>query len=103
MYPQTGLAQTQSNGVGSVVNYPTDAPRPIDSGIASTLQSLTEQVIGTVKLAYSVRVALGIQSPEAEVKQPKSPSSLIECLAELRRKLLAANSDLETVINHINS
>lgn len=103
MYPQTGLAQPQSSGMGSIVSYPTDTPRPIDSGIASTLQSLTEQVMGTVKLAYSVRVALGIQSPESEGKQPNSPGSLIECLAELRRKLGAANSDLETVINHINS
>jgi hypothetical protein len=79
------------------------AEQTAESGISSVLQGLTSEVEATTKLAYSVRAALGIAAPENEGKDPKQAASLRDVLQTLRRQLVHANQDFETVINHINS
>lgn len=78
-------------------------PPPSQPGIASAIQNLQAQVATTRKLAYSVRCALGIQSPENDAKNAAAPSSLMDVLSDLRRTLSDANDDLEFAITHINS
>ena len=108
MYPfnnaQQGIGQAAASNV-TALNYSTaDVTAPQSNvGIASALQNLAVEVQATNKLAYGIRGALGISATEPEGKEPSQPSSLLEVLAALRRTLIRANQDFETVINHINS
>ena len=74
-----------------------------NTGIASALHMLSAEVDATYKLALSVRGALGINRPEQDGKELVQPSSLLDVLNGFRRKLISANQDFETVIDHINS
>jgi hypothetical protein len=101
MYP---LNQTANSTIASApIPYPLDSPGQQSAGIASSLQSLSQQVESAVKLAYSVRAALGIAAPETKGKEPSQPASLLDVLNSFRCLLERANQDFETVINYINS
>lgn len=78
------------------------APKP--SGIASRISDLQQEVQGVAALAYQTKQALGITSPEAGgTKGPVQPSSLADVLTDLRIRLSQASSDLQDVIQHLNS
>lgn len=98
MYLEKAQPSTPSLGGSSLGQAPGAQP-----GIASAIQNLTAQVIATRKLAYSIRCALGIQTPETDGKNAAAQSTLFDALSDLRRILSDANDDLEFALTHLNS
>ena len=78
-----------------------NANRPIESGIASRVQSLVQSASDTRELVFNLRAALGLGCPPD--KAVEQPSTLADVLSKLRCDLDSANQDLRDVIGHINS
>jgi len=103
MYPQANQAASLTGTSGVSTHFADTAVPQTSAGVASMLQMLGSEVDGVLKGAYGIRGALGIANPPSEAKEPSQPSSLVELLAQFKRKLAYANDDLSAVIAHINS
>lgn len=102
---QEELAKMQSaqqqREIGVIAGTAATVPQP--SGIASRVQELQKAVAETSALSYQLRTALGIQQPQPDGQKNQTAGSLAEVLSELRYSLNRSNTDLQDVLQHLNS
>ena len=93
---------TPSEGT-NVANLQNAAVAPQPPGIASRVGDLQSVVSDTLKMAYNLRCALGIQQPETTDKPTQPPCNLAEMITQMRIALCRANCDFQDVLQHLNS
>jgi hypothetical protein len=98
MYP---AAQVPVNSLNSGYDLPSQPSQP--SGIASRIAGLQKTCSDAASLAYQVKAALGISTPDCDAKTTQQPSSLAEAITDVERRLIRAASDLQDVLQHLNS